>query len=65
MRQITYEARWCGTDVVVGDRWFASSKTCSSCGEARETLNLAESTFTRRGGLVIDRDVNAAINLAR
>ena len=51
--------------VVVGDRWFALPKTCSSGGEVRETINLAERTFTRRGGLVIDPDVNAAINLAR
>jgi putative transposase len=64
VRQITYKARWYGTEVVVADRWFASSKTCSSCGAVRETLSLAERTFACPCGLVIDRDVNAAINLA-
>ena len=65
VRQITYKARWYGTELIVADRWFASSKTCSSCGTVRETLGLAERTFACPCGLVIGRDLNAAINLAR
>ena len=31
-RQIEYKARWYGARVVVADRWYPSSKTCSCCG---------------------------------
>jgi putative transposase len=65
VRQVTYKAHWYGTEVVVADRWFASSKTCSSCGTVRETLSLAERTFACPCGLAVGRDLNAAINLAR
>ena len=67
-RQIGYKADWYGTELVVADRWFASSKTCSSCGARKPRLHLDERTHhcTQPDcGLVIDRDLNAAINLAR
>jgi putative transposase len=50
---------------VVADRWFASSKSCSSCGQVKPDLTLAERTYTcGHCGLVLDRDLNAAANLA-
>jgi putative transposase len=65
-RQLTYKADWYGSTLVVADRWYPSSKTCSGCGERKPSLRLAERTYTcSHCGLVIDRDVNAAINLAR
>jgi putative transposase len=51
---------------VAADRWYPSSKTCSRCGEQKPSLSLNERTYTcGHCDLVIDRDVNAAINLAR
>ena len=65
-RQILYKARWHGVDVRVADRFFPSSKTCSGCGEVRNDLDLSTRTYSCDScGLVIDRDLNAAINLAR
>jgi putative transposase len=64
-RQITYKQHWRSGQVVVADRWFASSKTCSSCGQVKPDLTLAERTYTcGHCGLVLDRDLNAAANLA-
>src|SRR5450830_1300635 len=64
-RQITYKATWRGGTVLTADRWFPSSKTCSACGSVKTTLTLAERTFTCDAcGISLDRDLNAAINLA-
>jgi putative transposase len=64
-RQITYKQHWRGGQVVVADRWFASSKTCSSCRTLRGELTLKDRTYTcDHCGLVLDRDLNAAANLA-
>jgi putative transposase len=64
-RQLTYKAAWRGCELIVAERWFASSKTCSSCGVVRETLKLSERTFKCDCGFEIDRDLNAAINLKK
>lgn len=64
-RQVAYKAAWRGGRVIVADRWFASSKICSGCGAVRAKLPLSERTFRcSECGLVIDRDLNAARNLA-
>jgi putative transposase len=50
---------------VVADRWFPSSTTCSACGAVKPKLPLAVRTYRcEQCDLVIDRDVNAAANLA-
>ena len=65
-RQLEYKAAWYGTEVVIADRWFPSSKTCSGCGVVKGDLALADRVYECGScGLVIDRDLNAAINLAR
>jgi putative transposase len=67
-RQLTYKARWYGTILHEADRWFASSKTCSACGDKHDDLKLGDVTWTcakPRCGAVHDRDHNAAVNLAR
>ncbi len=65
-RQLLYKARWHGVEVRVADRWFPSSKTCSGCGVVTNDLDLSTRTYSCGAcGLVIDRDLNAAINLAR
>jgi len=65
-RQLEYKAAWHGARVIVADRWFASSKTCSGCGAVKAKLALPERTYVcTTCGTVLDRDVNAAVNLAR
>jgi putative transposase len=65
-RQLGYKTTWYGCRLVVADRFFASSKTCSGCGWVKAKLTLAERTFTCEAcGLRIDRDLNAARNLAK
>ena len=64
-RQVTYKQAWRGGQVVFADRWFPSSKTCSSCGTLRKDLTLKVRTFEcRECGHALDRDLNAAVNLA-
>ncbi len=64
-RQLGYKATWFAAEVVVCDRWFPSTKTCSRCGTVRQQMELAERTFRCDGcGLATDRDRNAAANLA-
>jgi putative transposase len=41
-RQLAYRAEWFGAELVVCDRWFASSKTCSRCGVLKDRMSLAE-----------------------
>ncbi|HEV2460584.1 MAG TPA: RNA-guided endonuclease TnpB family protein, partial [Ktedonobacterales bacterium] len=65
-RQLAYKAEWYGCRIIVADRWFASSKTCSRCGWVDEQLTLADRTFRcQHCGLVMDRDLNAAKNLEK
>ncbi|VXB27925.1 RNA-guided endonuclease TnpB family protein [Massilia sp. 9I] len=63
-RQLEYKAEWCGGQVVVIDRWYPSSKTCSCCGTRIDTLYLAQRQWCCAAcGTTHDRDINAAINL--
>ncbi|MBO0696368.1 MAG: transposase [Verrucomicrobia bacterium] len=64
-RQLTYKTRLYGSRLVVADRWFASSKTCSCCGVVKATLALSQRTFSCDDcGFEAPRDLNAALNLA-
>ncbi|MEV0703809.1 IS607 family element RNA-guided endonuclease TnpB [Saccharopolyspora sp. NPDC050389] len=64
-RQIEYKAGWSGVGVHIADRWYPSSKTCSGCGVVKAKLRLSERTFHCEAcGMVLDRDLNAARNLA-
>ena len=66
LRQVGYKATWYGAHLVKADRWHPSSKTCSSCGAVKAKLGLHERSYQcEHCGLVIDRDHNAAVNLAR
>ncbi|HEY5091803.1 MAG TPA: zinc ribbon domain-containing protein [Acidimicrobiales bacterium] len=65
-RQILYKAKWHDVEVRMVDRFFPSFKTCSGCGNVKPELNLNERIYyCTNCELVIDRDLNAAINLAR
>jgi putative transposase len=64
-RQLAYKTSWNGGRLLVADRWYPSSKTCSACGAVKTKLTLSERTYTcATCGLILDRDLNAARNLA-
>ncbi|GHO85742.1 RNA-guided endonuclease InsQ/TnpB family protein [Dictyobacter formicarum] len=64
-RQLAYKAKQVGSLVYTVSRWEPSSKTCSWCGWIDEDLMLSDRLFhCAECGYVIDRDLNAAINLA-
>ncbi|MCB9638688.1 MAG: IS200/IS605 family element transposase accessory protein TnpB [Myxococcales bacterium] len=61
---LEYKAEWYGRQLVKIDRWFPSSKTCSSCGHVLETLPLDVRMWNcPRCGAKHDRDINAAMNI--
>ena len=63
-QQIEYKAAMNGVRVEVADRFFASSKTCHVCGHKHDDLTLDDRTYVcPHCGTVIDRDLNAALNL--
>jgi IS605 OrfB family transposase len=65
-RQLSYKTAWGGGRLVVADRWYPSSKTCSGCGAVTPKLPLSARAFTcTTCGLSLHRDHNAAINLAQ
>ena len=63
-RQLEYKCQWYGSTLTVVDRFYPSSKTCSGCGNIKSDLKLSDRSYVCENcGLVIDRDLNAAINL--
>ena len=63
-RQLQYKTAMRGGQVVVADRFYPSSKTCSVCGYKLESLPLSVRKWKCPGcGTDHDRDLNAAINL--
>ncbi len=64
-RQLGYKHAWRGGELVIADRWYPSSKLCPACGAIRDDPTLADRMFTRVCGHSADRDLNAAVNLAR
>jgi putative transposase len=65
-RMLAYKTRWYGSILTEAGRWYPSSKTCSACGGRKPSLTLAERTYVcEHCGVVLDRDLNAATNLAR
>lgn len=65
-RQIMYKCKNNNIELIVADRFYPSSKTCSSCGKIKDDLKLKDRVYRcPQCGAVIDRDLNAAINLSR
>jgi putative transposase len=62
--QLTYKAERAGRHLLVVDRWYPSSKTCSACGHRIASLSLSTRAWACPGcGARHDRDLNAAKNL--
>ncbi|WP_241473882.1 IS607 family element RNA-guided endonuclease TnpB [Mycolicibacterium neoaurum] len=65
-RMLGYKSRWYGCALVQADRYFPSSKMCTACERRKPNLTLADRVFDcGHCGVRIDRDLGAAINLAR
>ena len=65
-RQLEYKAKWYGSIITVVDRFYPSSKLCSSCGNKKEKLKLSERTYNCKScGETLDRDLNASLNLKK
>ena len=52
-----------GIELRVADRFYPSSKTCHHCGSVRKNLKLSDRIYRCECGYVVDRDLNAALNL--
>jgi putative transposase len=63
-RQLEYKAAMTGAQVIVIDRFYPSSKTCSGCGTIHE-ITLRDRVLSCGCGLKMNRDLNAAINIRR
>ena len=64
IRQMKYKCEWNGIEFIQVDRFYPSSKTCSCCGNIKKDLKLSDRTYIcDKCGLIIDRDLNASINL--
>lgn len=64
-RQLAYKCKFSGIELTPADRFYASSKECSCCHHKNKALKLSDRTYKcPKCGLTIDRDLNAAINLA-
>jgi putative transposase len=64
--QLEYKCDWYDKKLVIADRFYASSKTCSGCGFQKATFRLAERTFEcEKCRVCLDRDINAALNLKK
>ena len=65
-RQLMYKCKNNNIELIVADRFYPSSKTCSSCGKIKDDLKLKDRVYRcPQCGTIIDRDLNAAINLSR
>lgn len=63
-RQIEYKCLWNNIEVIIADRYFPSSKTCSQCGNYNKGLKLSDREYLcKECGSVLDRDYNASLNL--
>ena len=64
-RQLEYKGKLYGCDIVVANRFFPSSRTCSECGAVNDGLKLSDRSWNCQCGATHDRDLNAAINLRK
>ena len=64
-KYLTYKTELYGIELVITDRFYSSSKTCSECGFIKKDLKLKDRVYRcPHCGAVIDRDYNASLNLS-
>ncbi len=65
-RQLSYKSEWYGSKLTLVNRFYPSSKTCSTCNEIKKDLKLSDRTFKcPHCGHKMDRDLNASMNLKK
>ena len=64
-RQMEYKSEWNNIQVIIADQFFPSSKLCSCCGKIKKDLKLSERIYKCECGNVVDRDLQAALNLKK
>ena len=64
-RQMKYKCEKYGIEFMEVNRFFPSSKKCSSCDEIKKDLKLKDRVYTCKCGFKMDRDLNAALNLRK
>jgi len=62
-RQLEYKSVWYGSDLMLADQFFPSSRLCRHCGCINSELKLSDREWTCDCGAILDRDLNAALNL--
>lgn len=62
-RQLEYKSIWYSCNLLFVDRFFPSSKLCSTCGSIKDDLTLSDRIYSCSCGNNVDRDLNASINL--
>lgn len=63
VKMLKYKAEWNGKNILQIGKFDPSSKTCSVCGKINKELKLQEREWTCTCGSVLDRDINAAVNI--
>ena len=63
-RQLIYKGTWYGCEIWIADQYYPSTKLCSNCGNTKSIIDLKERMYhCEYCDILIDRDLNAAINL--
>ena len=62
-RQCQYKSEWYGKKLEFIDMFYPSSKLCSKCGKVKEDLKLSDRVYKCECGNVMDRDLNASVNI--
>lgn len=62
-RQLEYKGKLYGCQIVIINRFFPSSKICNICGCLNDNLNLSDRLWSCECGAILDRDMNASINI--
>ena len=63
LSMLEYKLEERGKYLIKVDRYFASSKICSVCGNKKEELSLSDRIYYCECGNRMDRDANAAVNI--
>ena len=63
-RQLIYKAAMYGSQVIIADRWFPSTRMCSNCGILHD-MPLSKRVMDCECGFKANRDLNAALNLEK
>jgi len=63
-RQVEYKTKWYGSEILISDRFYPSSRLCRACGCVNHNLKLSDRAWTCECGEHYDRDIHAADNLS-